>query len=297
MYPDILARLSRFYPLFSGNYSLVNSSKLSWIFSSNNKELAWCPSPGGPLLVPLDDDVGRCIFFTGDYDRKITWLCRRFLGPGDTALDIGANLGVVTLAMAKLVGSSGRVHAFEPNPHMQGLLKQSIGRSYRNIVLHETALGSEEGELELYVPPANVGAGSFVNHRDALHAEIVRCTVRRLTDVVKDEKIERIRLIKIDVEGFENEVLRGADDVLSDIRPDAIVLETNQVVNLPFRECPPIATLLRHKYRFLSIPKAVISMAVREFDLEQHGAPSHDVLAIPAELYDSTLRMLNNVRH
>jgi hypothetical protein len=97
-----IAWIGRFYPFYSGNFSLVNSTRLYRY--GRRSELAWCPSPGGPILIPLNDDVGRCIYLTGDYDRKITWLCRRILRQGDTALDLGA-IGVVTLAMAKFVGS------------------------------------------------------------------------------------------------------------------------------------------------------------------------------------------------
>lgn len=229
--------------------------------------------------MPLDDAVGRCIFLTGDYDRKITSMCRRLLRAGDVALDIGANLGVVTLAMAKFVGPTGRVHAFEPNPAMHALAAQSIAQSHSNVSLHRIALGSADAELDLHVPPGNIGAGSFVNDKGG-SSHVVRCPVRKLSDVAIAEGIEAIRLIKIDVEGFENEVLIGANEVVSRLRPDAIILETNQVPDVPFREFPPIATLLAHDYRLLALPKALFFMRAQEFDLNRTGAPSHDVVAI-----------------
>ena len=89
MQMEVFAKIGRLYPFYSGNFSLVNSYRIKQLLHAPN-ELAWCPSPGGPILVPLNDDVGRCIFLTGDYDRKITWLCRQILRLGDTALDIGA---------------------------------------------------------------------------------------------------------------------------------------------------------------------------------------------------------------
>jgi FkbM family methyltransferase len=247
------------------------------------------------MLVPLQDEVGRCIYFTGDYDRKISWLCRKILRPGDTALDIGANLGVVTLVMAKAVGPRGTVHSFEPNPSMTTMLRKSIGRTYQNVRLHDVALGSADAELNLYVPPSNVGAGSLVRFKDAPHTTAVVCPVRKLSDIAKRENISAIRFVKIDVEGFENEVLLGAEDVLSDLRPGAIVLETNQPSDVIFRDSPPIATLLRHRYRFLAIPKALFSMDVVEFDIKQQKlAPSHDVLAVPAEKYEAILKTIRS---
>jgi FkbM family methyltransferase len=278
-----IAAVGRLYPFFSGNFRLVNYSRIAGVFSGYGS-LAWCPSPGGPLLVPLDDAVCRCIYFTGDYDRKIAWLCRKLLRPGDTAIDVGANLGVITLAMAKFVGPFGRVHCFEPNPKMQNLLRQSIDRSHQNITLHKIALGAADAELELHIPPDNIGAGSFVSYRETPDAETVKCQVRRLADIIEAEGITDIRLVKIDVEGFENEVLLGSGDLLSSIRP-IIILETNETSDKPFREYPAIATLIKNDYSFFAIPKALLSMRVSDIDLDQVSAPSHDIVAVPSKDY------------
>jgi FkbM family methyltransferase len=291
MYSRAIAFIGRRYPFLSGNFRIVNYSKISRVFAANDT-LSWCSSPGGPLLVPLNDAVGRCIYFTGDYDRKITWLCRKLLRPGDIALDIGANLGVVTLAMARFVGPSGWVHCFEPNPTMQNLLSQSIARSYHNITLHPIALGVEGATLDLRVPSANIGAGSFINNREASDAEVIKCPIRRLADVISDEEITSVRLVKLDVEGFENEVLLGAGDLLSAIRP-MVILETNETSRQPFREYPAIATLISNGYRFFAIPKALISMRMQEISVDRIGAPSHDVLAVPAQSYSEVLTALH----
>lgn len=272
-----IARLGRMYPFYSGNFSLVNSTRLSRYGRRN--ELAWCSSPGGPILVPLDDAVGRCIYFTGDYDRKITWLCQKLLRPGYTAIDVGANLGVVTLAMAKFVGPTGRVHCFEPNPRMQNLLGQSIARSHRNVTLHKFGLGETDAELDLHIPSDNIGAGSFVN---GASGQTIKCQVRRLADIIEAEAIVDIRLVKIDVEGFENDVLLGSGDLLSKVRP-IIILETNEASDGPFRDYPAIATLIKNGYAFFAIPKILFSMRVSDIDVNRIGAPSHDVVAVHIE--------------
>jgi FkbM family methyltransferase len=189
-----------------------------------------------------------------------------------------AGLGVVTLAMARFVGDAGIIHSFEPNPAMQDLVSQSIDRSYQNVRLHKVALGSENSELDLYVPLGNIGAGSFVNRS----GKTIKCPVRRLSDLIEAEKISSVRLAKIDVEGFENEVLLGSGSLLSDMRP-VIILEANASVAIPFCEYPAISTLLKYSYRFLAIPKALLSMRVVEIDVERTGSPSHDIVAVPQE--------------
>lgn len=281
----MLATIGRCYPFYSGNFRIVNSRLARSIIGSIVDTL-WCPTPGGPLLVPLNDEVGRCIYFTGDYDRKITWVCRRVVRAGDTVIDVGANLGLVTLALAQLVGRNGKVLAFEPNPRMQALIEASLLKAkHTNVVLHKVGLGSGEAEMDLYVPSGNVGQGSFLYHQHASNKEIYKCRILRLSDVVKRECIGNIRLIKIDVEGYESEVLTGAHYVLEVIRPDIIILETNEASELRFRDRPAILTLREHRYRFLAIPKAILSMKVVEFSPDCDEPPSHDVIAIPTEKY------------
>jgi FkbM family methyltransferase len=288
---EILQKIGRMYPLYSGNFRLINSRALR-LFTRDDPQDVWCEGPGGPMLVPLSDAVGKCIYYTGDYDRKITWLCRRLLKQGDTALDIGANLGVVALTMAKIVGASGTVHAFEPNPNMQRLIEASRARSgYANPKLHKIALGAEKGELDLFIPPSNFGAASFVKRQH--HFGTTRCAVETLSDVLNREGTTAIRLIKIDVEGFENEVLRGAVSVISRLRPDAIIMETSDIAGCSFRNRPPIVTLLRFDYRLFAIPRALLSMRVEEIDINRTDAPSHDVLAVAEEKRDQIMSLLS----
>jgi FkbM family methyltransferase len=282
---SLVAAIGRLYPFYSGNFQLVNS-RIGRALTKTNEALAWCRSPGGELLVPLSDEVGRCIYFTGDYDRKLTWLCKKLVRPGDIALDVGANLGLVTLALARFTGPSGQVHAFEPNPVLQGLVQSSLERnSIDNVVLHKIALGASNDELNLFVPLNNFGQGSFKYHSNLPGSSNYKCIVKRLSDVVQEYRLNSIQLIKIDVEGFENEVLLGGEDVLRELRPSAIILETNEQNQPAFRDRAAVRTLRRLGYRFLAIPKALVRMTVLPIDIENSDDPGHDVIAVPEEKF------------
>src|ERR1035441_10388403 len=126
---SLLAALTRRYPLYSGGIRLANHSVIRRIGGTSN-ELVWSRVNGGEVLGRLDDLVGRTAFYTGDLDRKISWVCARIVKPRDTVLDIGANIGIVSLWLSKLVGEKGRVHAFEPNPELCKLLEQTIHRNH-----------------------------------------------------------------------------------------------------------------------------------------------------------------------
>jgi FkbM family methyltransferase len=240
----------------------------------------WARSPGGNVRISLEDYVGRAVFFFGDLDPKITWVLKQVLKPGDRALDVGANIGLLTLWMSKLVGPQGAVHAFEPNPILCRILGTTLARNkISNVKLHSFALGASEGEMELRVPKGNLGAGSLV--RQTSQAEqICNVPVRKLDDVIFQQSNSGIALIKLDVEGFELEVLRGARRVLQELRPAAILFESHEK---PRRhETTPVMSLLHEcDYEFLVIPRCLIWMRTKAVDLAHPDAiRGHDFIAV-----------------
>ena len=123
---------------------------------------------GADILVPLNDYIGKAAFYVGDLDRKVTEIIKRIVRPGDHVLDIGANLGVVTLHLAKLVGKGGVIHSFEPNPRVADLLIRSIERNgLENVRLHTCALGAEAGTLSLSFPGNNTGQATLTTVRSS----------------------------------------------------------------------------------------------------------------------------------
>ena len=103
MRAEAIAKVTRLYPFLSGCGSLANHRLIDRLAGKPKRE-AWAEVEGGRLLVSLDDYVGRSAFYVGDLDRKVSAVVDRFVRPGDTVLDIGANIGLVSLRVAKRVG-------------------------------------------------------------------------------------------------------------------------------------------------------------------------------------------------
>jgi FkbM family methyltransferase len=212
-----VASVTRLYPFLSGCGTLANHPLVNAL--SGRSGDTWANVEGGELAVSLDDYVGRSAFFVGDLDRKVSAIIDRFVNLGDTVLDIGANIGLVSLRLSKRVGPTGSVHAFEPNPAISDRLRASLDRNeITNVHVHQVALGAADSTMRLSVPEGNAGAASFLHNR----GQSIDVPVKRLDDFDL-----RPHFAKMDVEGFEDQVLRGFSKTLREHPPGAILFEQN----------------------------------------------------------------------
>ncbi len=169
------------------------------------------------------------LLFHGDYEPHMRRLFNRLTGPGGVAIDVGANVGAHTLTLASLVGAAGHVLAFEPNPAIRKRLQANIElNGMSQVSVYAQALAEENGCLQLRVPKAgsaessNPGLASLV----ALETphDLIDVEVRRGDDLVVDADISRLDLVKIDVQGYEMQVLHGLEATLDRFKP-AVLFE------------------------------------------------------------------------
>lgn len=267
----ILRGFCSFYPLRSGLGTLANSNLFKSLDGNPNTE-SYVPSGTFKLMVPDDDYVGRSIKYFGDLDRKVTWVIRQVLRRGDTALDIGANLGLVSFKMLETVGKSGRVFAFEPQSRMVSFIERSIAENgVENLHLQQQGLASAPGVLKLSIPEGNAGAASFATSNAERVEEVAVTTLDAFT---AEHEIDTVRLIKIDVEGFEAEVFAGGETFLKSVRPDVIIFEENRVSE----EVPAsISTIQSFGYEVYALPKSWFSVRLVAYDPQ---IAAHDFVAI-----------------
>jgi FkbM family methyltransferase len=139
-------------------------------------------------------------------------LIARTVQPGMVAIDVGANIGVHTLHLARRVGSAGRVHALEPDPRNFRLLTRAVATAgLGQVTLHEAAAAARSGTATLYVSAAHHGDHRLVPAGEARETRPVRTV--SLDELLADER--RVDFVKIDVQGTEVDVLRGAAATLA----------------------------------------------------------------------------------
>jgi FkbM family methyltransferase len=181
-------------------------------------------------VFPVDRGtlIGWNVHFFGNYEPEVREQIKRWLTPGLTAVDVGANVGWHALLMASIVGPRGRVFAFEPNDTTRARLVAAIdGNRLPQIIVDSRALSDRVGIAGFQAPQAGHvwdGTGRLTSApaAGAQSGPSVECVT--LDAFVAERGIEKLAFIKIDVEGWELSVLRGARRTLETLRP-AIVFE------------------------------------------------------------------------
>lgn len=156
--------------------------------------------------------------YTGGYELDAVEVMKSVLKKGDTFIDVGANIGYISCIGVGLVGKSGQVHSFEPVPEYCNRLKNmaKMNPDYK-IIVNQCALGDKPGEASIRVGnDRNIGWNTmvFLSEKKEKVKEEFKVSVRRLSDYIKEAVLDKIALIKIDVEGFEFPVLKGLREYL-----------------------------------------------------------------------------------
>jgi FkbM family methyltransferase len=190
----------------------------------------------GLMLYPaLDRFVGRCLEAYGEYCPEEGKAFSQLLKPGDVVVEAGANIGSHTLHMSKIVGATGSIYAFEPQrPVFQLLCANMALNAVSNVHARQQGMGATPDVMWVTPPPV----GAYANFGGiALKAE-----GRERVDIVTIDSLalERLDLIKIDVEGMEEAVLRGGADTIKRLRPK-LYLE-----NDPGEDLEKSASLIRY---------------------------------------------------
>jgi FkbM family methyltransferase len=163
--------------------------------------------------------------YEGNTIRHLAKMLRRgAFGKTPVFLDIGANIGVYSLLVAKLSPES-QVHSFEPNPAALEILRSNIAlNEVDNIHVHAVGLSDKEETCRLY----NESMAQASLHKTGQHGDYIDIQVRPLDAVLDDIGVSRVDLIKIDVEGHEPAVLDGAERMFAHNKRMAVIMEIDK---------------------------------------------------------------------
>ena len=179
--------------------------------------------------LDLNEGIDFAIYLLGGFELRTLRQYRAIVRPGDTVLDIGANIGAHTLPFAQLVGPTGQVLAFEPT-------RFAFHKLQRNVMLNPVlaprirALQVALLESEVAKVPEHIYSSWPLDARDSLHAvhggqlqDTNGAVATSLDQVIDTLGLDRVNFVKIDVDGHEPQVLAGAVQTLRKFRPKILV--------------------------------------------------------------------------
>jgi FkbM family methyltransferase len=221
------------------------------------------PARGMRVTMPNRE---RLSYALGRYERHVVNTTLSFLRPGDTAYDVGANVGYITLAMARAVGPSGHVVACEADPVSAQVLRANVSdNGLSTVSVVEAAVSDHTGDVEFARWPHYSLIGHIAGESEPSDATMVTVQAVRLDDLLDSHPAPRV--VKIDVEGAEAAVLRGACTLLRSARPFVLV-------EVRSTEWPAVNVFMR-QHGYTSRPLS------GRWDMARDGLS--DVLFLPSE--------------
>jgi len=183
---------------------------------------------GMEIVGNTADTIQKFICYFGVWEPNLTaWIAER-LRPGDVFVDVGANIGYFSLLASRVVGPEGRVVAIEASPEVFGLLRRNLElNATRNVRAVNVAISDGEACVQLYSAPGHdsgrtTAAQSWAEEQHFTASSKVRALP--LPAVLHEEEIRAARVIKIDVEGYEWQVVSGMAEMLKACRPDVEIM-------------------------------------------------------------------------
>lgn len=214
---------------FTRNYRGLFDERIStWLFrkyikGSEQKGVTWFNNENIAIYFSSSEYIERRVWMLGEYESEVASVFSAYVNKGGTALDIGANIGINSIRLSNLVGNTGKVFSFEPIPFNQNRFRKNIElNSITNVTLIPMALGisTETLKVDFNEHEENMGAISLRNAGDVG----IDIQVRNGDEWVNENNIQQIDFLKIDVEGFEWNVISGLNETIKRFHP-AILIE------------------------------------------------------------------------
>ena len=203
------------------------------------------------ILIPgeLDDWMVLSTFVDGNSNLALK-LSHSLIRPGDTLLDVGANTGLWALGAARRVGAKGAVHAFEPVPdNFARLTRNLLLNGFTNVTCQKLALSDTCGRTVFYAAKDdNSGLGSLTQSENA--ARPIEIEMTTIDSYCETHAITRVNLMKVDVEGAELLVFRGAQRLLASNEAPIIMFETDEILTARFGSSSQTIKSLLHQFGY-----------------------------------------------
>lgn len=227
---QLLSKISRNLYVIPGGFFVTKLFRKFYRSSATSTNWRNFNFRGVAMKVDIAKQMGNAIYWRGAHDWAPIFVLEKFLKKGDTFIDVGANQGEYSLWAARKVGEKGKVIAFEPMRQLFDQLTENIrlNESFQKTITPiKLGLSDKKGEVTLFASEdSNEGTNTIYN-TDKFSIELGKIQLDTLDEQLDDLNINTVNFLKVDVEGAELQVLKGALNTLKNNRP-ILLLEINK---------------------------------------------------------------------
>lgn len=202
------------------------------------------------INVNTHNFIEASIYYLGDYEPWVKKHFKLLIHQGDVVLDVGANIGFHSLYFSTLTGPKGKVIAIEPiNQNFLALQNNIALNGFDNIISVQKALANETRDIQIHIDPEAKNPGAFSLLEQGIKNISISCV--KGDDLVEELGLKKINFIKIDVEGYELEALKGLSLTIQRSRP-VIIFEYDRAYQIKALHAPNeiFSFLNSFNYRF-----------------------------------------------
>lgn len=234
---------------------------------------------GFDLLInpAIDNGVENSLYYFGTYEKGTLDFIKKNLSEGEVFFDIGANIGLMSIFSSYCVGKTGKVYAFEANPETAKLLQYNIElNKINNITIIDKAAGNATGKIKIYNNWAvNRGGATLIKPKqetDSFEVDLIKI------DAITEYDSMNIGMIKIDVEGFEMDVLRGLEKILQKSNAPKLIIECSADRNNNYDSVFEIYDFIKkvNKYKIYKLSKGKERLGDLVEIQNKEELPKHD---------------------
>ncbi len=211
----------QFYPREYGKYSLLMKIYFPYLAPTLPTKEVVTLHDGIRMELVLNEYVQSQLYLFGTFEPATVKVLKRLVKSGDTALDIGANVGYLSLVLAKCVGNSGKVFSFEPDAKNFALLKRNLELNADcNITPISMAVSDSHQPIRLYHAKFDFNGGAHSMLPSEKHSSnFIEIPATTIDEFVNAHELKKIDVIKIDIEGAEMKAFNGMSETLHQSRP------------------------------------------------------------------------------
>lgn len=253
-------------------YSLAWRYSQSLVNKNPQQKRIAVTSYGFKIRGTLDDYLFRSIYFTGKYEQEIFNILDKLVDKSQLWMDLGSNIGYFSLYLAQ---KADKVVSLDANPNLINLLDDSAKiNNFSNVLLINHAVSNNSGEkLEFYIAEKDLGRSSLLRYDDLKDVKKIETTTITVDDIVRIHNLSPFGM-KIDIEGFEINALKGATQLLTSKPPKVIVMELSQRPEVLATPEEIITYLKNYGYTPYIIRGTSLQKLDKSSDIDRHLDPN-----------------------